>query len=527
MPGFEVLLAGRTLGDRYRVDAVVGRGGMGAVFRATDLRLNRAVAVKVVTVEDDAEGRARARFLREAQAAARIRHPHVVGVYDFGTDATLGLDFLVMELLEGEDLSRRLARDTVLPPAEAAAVFRQTAEGLAAGHRMGLVHRDVKPGNVFLVSARAVHAMLLDYGVAQMEMDDADTRTHLTRMGRQPLSPAYASPEQIRGDVALTPASDVFSLGVTLYRAATGTAPFTPAELEKLADGQAVPLVPPLERVPELDPGMADALVRALHPDPDVRPADADALLAAMDGAAPPAVARPAFVPTAVAVPEEPRPAFVPTAVAEPVPVAAPEPAPPPTRRGNGAKAAGGALALAAGAAAVYALSSGDNPASPAPAPVDSAAMAQVDTTAPDTTSLDTATAPAVIPVPEPEPQRVDSTPPPAPEPVTPPGEQVYDVSSVDEPPELRNRRDLSRALERNYPPVLRDAGISGDVILSFIVDREGRVEPGSVQVLNNADPQFVEAARRVSERMRFRPGRVRNEPVRTIVQVPVSFRLN
>ncbi|HLL81665.1 MAG TPA: serine/threonine-protein kinase, partial [Longimicrobium sp.] len=135
MPGFEVLLAGRTLGERYRVDAVVGRGGMGAVFRATDLRLDRAVAVKVVTVEDDAEGRARARFLREAQAAARIRHPHVVGVYDFGTDATLGLDFLVMELLEGEDLSRRLGRDTALAPDEAATVFRQAAEGLAAGHR--------------------------------------------------------------------------------------------------------------------------------------------------------------------------------------------------------------------------------------------------------------------------------------------------------------------------------------------------------------------------------------------------------
>ncbi|HEX8362962.1 MAG TPA: TonB family protein [Longimicrobium sp.] len=519
MPGFEVLLAGRTLGDRYRVDAVVGRGGMGAVFRATDLRLNRAVAVKVVTVEDDAEGRARARFLREAQAAARIRHPHVVGVYDFGTDATLGLDFLVMELLEGEDLSRRLARDTVLPPAEAAAVFRQTAEGLAAGHRMGLVHRDVKPGNVFLVSGRGIHAMVLDYGVAQMEMDDADTRTHLTRMGRQPLSPAYASPEQIRGDVALTPASDVFSLGVTLYRAATGTAPFTPAELEKLADGHPVPLVPPLERVPELDPGMADALVRALDPDPDARPADADVLLAAMDGIAPPPVSRPVFVPTAVS---EPRPAFVPTAVSAPgVPA---EPAPPPARRGTGVKVAGGALALAAGAAAVYALSSGDNPASPAPAPVDSAAVAQVDTIAPDSTSLDT-TVTTVIPEPEPQPQPVDSTPAPLPEPVTPPGEPVYDVGSVDEPPELRNRRDVIRMLERSYPDAMRDARVSGDVILSFIVDPEGRVEPGTIQAVNSADPQFVEAARRVAERMRFRPGRVRDEPVRTSVQVPVSFR--
>jgi serine/threonine-protein kinase len=508
MPGFEVLLAGRTLGERYRVDAVVGRGGMGAVFRATDLRLNRAVAVKVVTVEDDAEGRARARFLREAQAAARIRHPHVVGVYDFGTDATLGLDFLVMELLEGEDLSRRLARDTVLPPAEAAAVFRQTAEGLAAGHRMGLVHRDVKPGNVFLVSGRGIHAMVLDYGVAQMEMDDADTRTHLTRMGRQPLSPAFASPEQIRGDAALTPASDVFSLGITLYRAATGAAPFTAAELERIAAGAEVPLVPPLDRVPELDPGMAAALVHALHPDPAARPADADALLAAMDGMAPPPSTRPVFVPTAVSVPAQV--------------VEAPPAPPPPARRGTGMKVAGGALALAAGAAAVYALSSGDNP-TPAPAPADTTTVAQVDTTQPDSTSLDTAATPVVITEPEPEP--VDSTPIAAPEPIPSPGERVYDVGSVDEPPELRNRRDVIRILERNYPPVLRDARVSGDVILSFIVDRDGRVEPGTIQAVNSADPQFVEAARRVAERMRFRPGRVRDEAVRTSVQVPVSFR--
>jgi protein TonB len=106
-----------------------------------------------------------------------------------------------------------------------------------------------------------------------------------------------------------------------------------------------------------------------------------------------------------------------------------------------------------------------------------------------------------------------------------PAGDPVYDVGSVEDPPELRNRRDVIRILERNYPPVLRDAGVSGDVILTFIVDREGRVEPASIQAVNSADPQFVEAARRVAERMRFRPGRVRNEPVRTSVQVPVSFR--
>lgn len=520
MPGFEVLLAGRTLGERYRVDAVVGRGGMGAVFRATDLRLDRAVAVKVVTVEDDAEGRARARFLREAQAAARIRHPHVVGVYDFGTDATLGLDFLVMELLEGEDLSRRLARDTVLAPDEAATVFRQAAEGLAAGHRMGLVHRDVKPGNVFLVSGRGTHAMLLDYGVAQMEMDDTETRTHLTRMGKQPLSPAYASPEQIRGNGALTPASDVFSLGITMYRAATGTPPFTAADLERMAAGADVPLVPPGERVPELDPAMVAALEHALHPDPLARPADADALLALMHGDVAP-VRRPAFVPTAVAAP----PVALPVAPPPPLPAEIPPPAPPPARLGR-AVAVGGLLALVGGAVVygVGGMGGGD----PSPATADSTAVARADSAAPDSVQVDTQQTTLVEPDPGPIPPFTDTASvveEPAPETEPAPGERVYDVASLDEAPELRNRRDVERVARRSYPPFLRDSGVSADVIVSLIIDEEGRVVPESIQVINDVQPAFADAARAVAERMRFSAGRVRGEPVRTQAQVPIQFR--
>ncbi|HEY0152921.1 MAG TPA: TonB family protein [Longimicrobium sp.] len=519
MPGFEVLLAGRTLGERYRVDAVVGRGGMGAVFRATDLRLDRAVAVKVVTVEDDAEGRARARFLREAQAAARIRHPHVVGVYDFGTDATLGLDFLVMELLEGEDLSRRLARDTVLAPDEAATVFRQAAEGLAAGHRMGLVHRDVKPGNVFLVSGRATHAMLLDYGVAQMELDDTETRTHLTRMGKQPLSPAYASPEQIRGEGALTPASDVFSLGITMYRAATGAPPYSAADLERMAAGADVPLVPPRERVPELDPAMATALEHALHPDPLARPADADALLALMHGGDAPPVRRPAFVPTAVAAPT----VAMPVAPPPPLPATPPPPAPRPARVGRAA-AIGGMLALVGGAVVygVGGMGGGD----PAPAAPDSAVVARTDSAAPESVQVDTQQTTLGEPEPEPIPPFTDTAAaveelPPAPADENP----VYDVGSLDETPELRNRRDVERSARRSYPPFLRDAGVSGDVIVSFVIGQDGNVEPGSIQIVNDVHPAFADAARAVAERMRFTPGRIRGEPVRAQAQVPINFR--
>ncbi|HEX6042485.1 serine/threonine-protein kinase, partial [Longimicrobium sp.] len=171
MYGIAGLLTGRTLCGRYRIDAVIGRGGMGAVYRASDQRLGRAVAVKVIgIVATDADDHARlqGRFLREAKAAAALHHPNVVSVHDFGTDTELGLDFLVMELLQGEDLAVRLAR-TGPPPAHVSlGILRQAARGLAAGHRVGLVHRDVKPGNLFLETSDhpdEPHVRVLDFGI--------------------------------------------------------------------------------------------------------------------------------------------------------------------------------------------------------------------------------------------------------------------------------------------------------------------------------------------------------------------------
>src|SRR5688572_30362869 len=227
MYGIEGLLAGRTLVDRYRIDAVVGRGGMGAVYRAHDLRLGREVAVKVITVAaGDADGhrRLRARFLREARAAAGLHHPNVVQVYDYGEDPTLGLDFLVMELLRGEDLATRLNRKG--PPAVPTAlnILCQAARGLAAGHRAGLVHRDIKPGNLFLEPGDRigeVQVKVLDFGIADITALDEETVTHLTVAGRSPFSPAYASPEQLRSETRVTPATDVFSLGAVGFHLLT------------------------------------------------------------------------------------------------------------------------------------------------------------------------------------------------------------------------------------------------------------------------------------------------------------------
>src|SRR5215207_8097839 len=182
MYGIAGLLTGRTLAGRYLIEAVIGRGGMGAVYRAADERLSRAVAVKVVgaVTNDPAEqDRLRARFQREARAAAALRHTNVVQVHDFGTDAELDLDYLVMELLHGEDLSARLMRSGAPPLPVALSILRQAARGLSAGHRAGMVHRDVKPGNLFLEATAGdeVHLRVLDFGIAQVQGGEGDTVT--------------------------------------------------------------------------------------------------------------------------------------------------------------------------------------------------------------------------------------------------------------------------------------------------------------------------------------------------------------
>jgi eukaryotic-like serine/threonine-protein kinase len=230
MSGLEGLLAGRTLVKRYRIERVIGRGGFAAVYRADDERLGRPVAVKVITLsasDDQAREELRQRFQREARAAASLpQHPNIVTVHDYGTDPQLDLDFLVMEYLVGEDLSTHLARQRKLPLEAALGILREAVQGIAVGHRAGLVHRDVKPGNIFLAEPHGddpFRVCLLDFGIARATTAD-QTVTRTTR-GGVPLSPAYASPEQLRGENDLTPASDVFSLGVVAYQLLTGEKP--------------------------------------------------------------------------------------------------------------------------------------------------------------------------------------------------------------------------------------------------------------------------------------------------------------
>ena len=287
--GLEGLLTGHTLVKRYKIEEVCGRGGFAVVYRATDTRLGRPVAVKVITLTaEDPEQREvlRQRLHREARAAASLpHHPHLVTVHDVGTDPELGLDFLVMELLQGENLSQALQRGK--PPLQRALrILRDAAEGLAIGHRAGLVHRDVKPGNIFLAAshhesdADAFRVCLLDYGIAQAIEDD---QTVTRGMGANPLSPAFASPEQLRGDRDLSPATDVFSLGVVGYQLLTGERPFT-TEPGQMPTGWTV-RSPIHALAPEVPPAVEEVVMRAMSENPRDRYPDADAFAEALDTA--------------------------------------------------------------------------------------------------------------------------------------------------------------------------------------------------------------------------------------------------
>jgi serine/threonine protein kinase len=307
--GIEGLLAGRTLVNRYRIDEVIGRGGMGAVYRARDAHLGREVAVKVITVaapDRASHERLRSRFHREARAAAALHHPCVVAVHDFGTDPGLSLDFIVMELLRGEDLSDRLERKGSPALPTSLSIVEQAARGLAAGHRTGLIHRDVKPGNIFLETGDRVGELrvkILDFGIAELAASEGNTVTHLTVFGRSPFSPAFASPEQLRGDPRLTPATDVFSLGAVAFQLLTGRRLFTTTEHRQMLVELSETFAQERPRLNSISPGITAVLERSLAPAAEDRFADAGAFA---DGLASSPVATRRLHPVAAPRPRDP-----------------------------------------------------------------------------------------------------------------------------------------------------------------------------------------------------------------------------
>ncbi|MBT2492686.1 serine/threonine protein kinase [Streptomyces sp. ISL-96] len=203
--------------DRYRLDTPIGRGGMGEVWRATDEVLGRPVAVKLL-LGNGADASAAARFRLEAQTAARLSHPHLVAVFDFG--AWEDRFYLVMELVEGTSLAQTLVSEGALRAERVANIAAQAAAGLAAAHRQGVVHRDIKPGN--LMTSHDGTVKIADFGIAQFVDDPA---TALTTAGQIVGTSLYLAPERALGRPA-GPASDMYSLGCVLYQLLAGRPPF-------------------------------------------------------------------------------------------------------------------------------------------------------------------------------------------------------------------------------------------------------------------------------------------------------------
>lgn len=273
-------LIGLTLDEKYLLEEKLGVGGMGTVYRARHLLIDRVVAVKVLNqrfVEDEA---AKARFRREAKAAGRLRHINAVSVTDFGQTSD-GYVYLVMELLEGKTLQSLLARNGPLDLAHAVSIVLQVSSAVAAAHEAGIIHRDLKPANIFIVQRSDVPTVVkvLDFGIAKLaadSLDDEDKMT-LTQVGAMIGTPRYMSPEQCNGD-PLTPAADVYSLGVILYEMLTGAVPFSGLSPLAIAMRHSTEAPRrPTEFVSSIPESLEQVVLHALEKKPEDRPPNAEA----------------------------------------------------------------------------------------------------------------------------------------------------------------------------------------------------------------------------------------------------------
>jgi serine/threonine-protein kinase len=220
----DFVFAGQTIAGKYRLESRLGRGGMGEVWRAEHLVLRAPVAVKFINPSLATSGDATGRFLREAQAAAALRSPHVVQILDYGLDQHL--PFMVLEFLEGESLGANIMRQGRLTPEETAHVMNHVARAMHRAHEAGIVHRDLKPENVFLVpTGDELIAKVLDFGIAKMARPEA-MQEGGTRTGAVMGTPYYMSPEQVEGNKAVDYRTDIWAMGVIAFECLTGRRPF-------------------------------------------------------------------------------------------------------------------------------------------------------------------------------------------------------------------------------------------------------------------------------------------------------------
>ena len=264
---------GDLLGGKYRIEREIGSGGMGVVYEVTHLVMTeRRFAVKWLLPLNDG-GEAARRFVREARIAGSIRHPNVVDVYDIN----IGEDgcFMVMELLEGESLDARLRRVGCLGGGEACRILLSCLPGVAAAHAAGVIHRDLKPGNIFLCRTpdpQSSYPKVLDFGISRaLPAAGSSSESTETRKGTLIGTPAYMAPEQLRG-AACDVRTDVYALGITLYEMLSGQraydAPTYADLIVRVVSGDAEPLD---SLVPDLPPGLCRAVMRAMHRDPAQR----------------------------------------------------------------------------------------------------------------------------------------------------------------------------------------------------------------------------------------------------------------
>ena len=261
--------------DRYRLERRLGIGGMATVQLAFDTRLERYVAVKLLAEHLAEDASFVSRFRREALAAARLVHPNIVQVFDFGTEDQTHRQYIVMEFVDGPSCAEILRDSGPRPPAEAVDILAQACRGLDYAHRNGVVHRDVKPGN--LLRSRDGIVKLADFGIAK-----AAEQSDITKVGSVLGTAAYLSPEQARGEPA-GPGSDLYALGVVSYQLMAGRLPYEAASLTDLARLQEIGPPPRLDELNrDVPPALATAVMRALHRDPARRYRDAGEMAEAL-----------------------------------------------------------------------------------------------------------------------------------------------------------------------------------------------------------------------------------------------------
>jgi uncharacterized membrane protein/tRNA A-37 threonylcarbamoyl transferase component Bud32 len=278
LPGEGASISPQRIGD-FTIIRVLGKGGMGTVYLAEDVRLGRKAAIKTMKPELAAKPEDRLRFIREARAAAAVEHDNIVPIWQVG-EAADGSPFIAMPFLQGETLEARLLREPLQPPGIILKVTREVAEGLAAAHARGLIHRDIKPGNVWIEGDPAAkeptqqvrRCKILDFGLARsLRTEDVQITASGTVMG----TPACMAPEQARGET-VDHRADLFSLGVMLYRMSTGLLPFTGPNVMAVLTALATVTPPPARALnPNLPQALSDLIARLMSNDPARRPQSA------------------------------------------------------------------------------------------------------------------------------------------------------------------------------------------------------------------------------------------------------------